>query len=98
MARKSRIRFFLLFDKKLFSLYFRCRSRGGRALFPLVNVFTAMIKGQAVFVAEVLVAVFAVEWEIQPLAAESAGLIQGVFFPVKKTGKKCPDPADDSHG
>jgi hypothetical protein len=57
-----------------------------------------MIKGKAVFVAEVLVAVFTVEREVGPLAAESAGLIQGILFLCKKTGKKCPDPADDSHG
>jgi hypothetical protein len=56
-----------------------------------------MVKRQAVFVAEVLITVFAVEREIRAFPAESAGFVQRVLFLFKKTGKKSPDAAQNSH-
>jgi hypothetical protein len=64
---------------------------------PRIDIFAVVVKGQAVPVAEVETAVLAMERKVRPLAAESAGLVQGIFFLFEKAIEKCPYPADDSH-
>ena len=80
-------------------LFLSPRSRGCcRPVLPCFDVFAVMVERQTVRVAEILVAVFAVERQVDPLAAESAGGVQGVLLLFEKTGEKSPDPANDSHG
>jgi len=70
----------------------------GRPSLPFVNVFTVVIEREPVPVAVIPVAVLAVKGEIRPLPAESAGLVQGIFFFPEQAGEEGADPADDSHG
>ena len=53
---------------------------GSRCFLPLADIFTVMLKGEAVLAAKILVAVIAMERKVHPLFTKGTVLIDRVFF------------------
>jgi len=64
---------------------------------PLADIFAIMFKREPVFVAVILPAVFAVEREIDPLAADSAGFVHRVFLFPEETREEMAEGSDKTH-
>jgi hypothetical protein len=64
---------------------------------PLIDVPALVIERQPVFVAVILPAVFAVEREIDPLAADSAGFVHRVLLLPEETREEMAEGSDKTH-
>jgi hypothetical protein len=65
---------------------------------PFLDIPAVVIERQPVPVAIKPVTIFAVEREIDPLAADCTGFVQGVFLLPEQLGKKAGDPVSRFHG
>jgi hypothetical protein len=71
----------LLFpDKQVPRFTFHSCAPGYRCFLPVLDIFTVMLTGKAVFTAEIPVTIFAMERKVHPLPAVGTVLMDRRFF------------------